>query len=395
MNDHPLPSVCHITTFSTTKGGMQSHLRRHLRVEQAQGACARLIALFSEPKLEGLSADSYRCLKGFWATNIVRLRQKFKVCIQSDSPTVCIYHNMWGVPFMHDIDAAQRRIGFLHTDLTRQEGWIEDNLRHLDGVIVVHEALKATLMACCPLYPEDRICILNLPLAESFQHEPMPHPQREMGPILKLGYAGRMNADEKRLDRFDVFYHALNDSGIDYTFDFLGDGPLFTKLKNRYISDSRIRFHGWKEGEAYAHILSTWDFQISFSDFEGSPLSIAEGMFQGVFPLMPDFYPAEQTLWGRLHPYLVYPLGNMPQAVAQLKLFLEIPYLERDQLRSSMIKFVQKERSPDHYWSAYNHFVARISALPPLHVSNARYFRLSDLLPMCIVRRIFKSALYR
>jgi glycosyltransferase involved in cell wall biosynthesis len=210
---------------------------------------------------------------------------------------------------------------------------------------------------------------------------------------LRLGYAGRIERGQKRLDLLPGLLDALDARGLDYRFELTGTGALLPGLQQRL--GARVRFHGRLPEEAYWRILSGWDAAVYFSEHEGGPIALLEAMSVGAIP----FYPRAGGSWADVHVprvdalchYAPHDMAALAGAVGEI---FTRPMAAVEQLRMTAQQLVGI-----HDASAYRSFCAamfvRIGALPRCSRRRARRPRPADLLPLGVVTRLMPGALRR
>ena len=210
---------------------------------------------------------------------------------------------MWGLQFLADLMPTQRRVGLLHSDWTDLQPFLRSQRGLLDGMLCVSNALVDLVTECLPELAEaNRIKIIPYPV------DGLPRCPR--GSLLAkrpvvIGWVGRMQDEQKRVERLPALLKAFDEAQIDYRFELLGDGPREETWLRQQLPSERSVFRGRQTGDDYYSVLSGWDFITSVSDYEGLPISMLEAFSAGVLPLCPaigcggDEYAAEA--WPRLY----------------------------------------------------------------------------------------------
>lgn len=83
----------------------------------------------------------------------------------------------------------------------------------------------------------------------------------------------------------------LKDKGIKFEMTFVGDGSLFGTLKqqiSRIGLDGSVTFAGRVHNDDLPEILARHDVYLSASLWDGTSLSLLEGMAMGLFPIVSD-----------------------------------------------------------------------------------------------------------
>lgn len=108
---------------------------------------------------------------------------------------------------------------------------------------------------------------------------------------IKLGFAGRVNAKQKRMDLVPQFVKILESLNVNYYFEIAGEGDYSRKLQE-FIEENnladRIRLIGRIDREEIGTFWRDKDICVSFSDYEGRSISIMEAMANGVVPVVTE-----------------------------------------------------------------------------------------------------------
>ena len=260
----------HYFTHYSTLGGVQSIIGTHLKYDEIAGMDPTLLAFFDpvenqekHQKVSGL------CWNG--RTNINAARNDFKRNESGKFHDCCVYHDLWGLAFLADLDHCHHRIGAIHSHWPHLEYQLKQLDGFLDGVFCDSQALADIALKSIPSLTPDRAVHLPVPIKTcplEYRTTRLPLIDRP----LKLGFTGRVDHLQKRVERFIPLVHALEMKGIQYELEFLGDGTGRKHLEKAFHTRENITFHGKKLGAEYWKIMGEWDFVIYTSDFEGSPL---------------------------------------------------------------------------------------------------------------------------
>lgn len=106
---------------------------------------------------------------------------------------------------------------------------------------------------------------------------------------IRLGFAGRVNKKQKRMDLIPAFVSLLENLHVNYYFEIAGKGDYCEKLaefmKERGLED-KVRLIGSIDREAIRAFWKDKDVCLSFSDYEGRSISIMEAMANGAVPVV-------------------------------------------------------------------------------------------------------------
>ena len=273
--------LSHFFTYYRTLGGVQSIIKRHHAADAKRGHEPSFLFAFEsddfdEPNVNGLGFGG--------GHSISSMRTRFVIHSSRFTDSVAICHNMWGLQFLADLMPAERRVGLLHSDWTGLRPFLATQRGLLDGVLCVSNALVELVSDCLPdLTKSNRVKLIPYPVDGLTA---MPERAPLTGRTVVIGWVGRMQTEQKRVERLPGLAKALESAGIDFRFELLGDGPRQAWLKQQLPSDRTV-FHGRKSGDDYWAVLRRWDFITSVSDYEGLPISMLEAFSAGVLPICP------------------------------------------------------------------------------------------------------------
>ena len=272
-----------------------------------------------------------------------------------------VFYNGYGLGWGVTPDAEARRVLYLHSDYPGFNRWVRALAPHVDGVLCCNAALREKVLRAVDRLGAGRVFVLPLPV--DFAEEPPIEPPPSGGPVV-IGYSGRVQVAQKRLDRLEPFLAALGDAGVDFRFEILGDGDALPDLRRHFADDPRVIFHGHCSGGDYRAILLNWKYLFFCSDYEGLPVSLLEGVAAGAVPVYPDFHGGAD--WSaRLDPALLYPVGDM-RAAAEVVRRVETTWgpapwaLFRKRARALLA-----EHTRNNYFDSFDAAMEAVAALPP------------------------------
>ncbi len=106
---------------------------------------------------------------------------------------------------------------------------------------------------------------------------------------IRLGFAGRVNAKQKRMDLIPALIRELDACKVNYCMEIAGEGDYIDKL-NAFIEsnglEGRIRLLGRLERERIGDFWKNQDICFSLSDYEGRSISMMEAMANGAVPVV-------------------------------------------------------------------------------------------------------------
>ena len=378
--------LTHFFTYFRNLGGVQSILKRHHSREQDSHFLFSFEANnFKEPNISGLGVDGWDSIR------CIRKKLAKHSDLFPDSVAVC--HNMWGLQFLAELIPAKRRIGILHSDWTTLRPFLQSQKELLDGVLCVSNTLVELVAECLPeLSKDNRIQLIPYPI------DGVPIMPNRMSLVKRpviIGWIGRMQEEQKRVDRLPSLLKAFDDAQIDYRFELLGDGPMQEWLEKQ-LPTNRTVFHGRKSGDDYYSTLSKWDFITSVSDYEGLPISMLEALSAGVLPLYPTIGSGGDEYAEKLSSNFVWEAFQFEQAASKLNLLLKQPEATLHQSRLNAVNLTARH-SESEYFRIFDSFTQQIVDLP--RISNAelpnRPFYFSDQLPFGLMTRIWPNGCFR
>ena len=156
--------------------------------------------------------------------------------------------------------------------------------------------------------------------------------QRSPGKILRIGYVGRLEQEQKRISDIIPLLQELDQERFFYQFDIVGTGPAEDKLREKlkhWINIGRVIFHGWQQqSELYNKFYPAMDCLVHFAHTEGVTIAPREAMVHGVVPIISQFI-GLKTEGHFLHNInaLTFPVGDIDTAIANIKRLITEPEL--------------------------------------------------------------------
>ena len=382
--------LSHFFTYYRTLGGVQSIIKRHHAADAKRGHEPSFLFAFEsddfdEPNVNGLGFGGGHSISSM-RTRFVNHSSRF-----TDSVAIC--HNMWGLQFLADLMPAERRVGLLHSDWTGLRPFLETQRGLLDGVLCVSNALVELVSDCLPdLTKSNRVKLIPYPVDGLTT---MPERAPLTGRTVVIGWVGRMQTEQKRVERLPGLAKALESAGIDFRFELLGDGPRQAWLKQQ-LPSNRTVFHGRKSGDEYWAVLRRWDFITSVSDYEGLPISMLEAFSAGVLPICPAIGSGGDEYSAELGDEFVWEAFDFGQAAAKLKSIQAKPESAIGQARAEA-RALTNRHSEVEYFRTFDEFVARIADEPRVSAERLakRPFYFSDRLPFGLMTRLWPNGCIR
>ncbi len=364
------PSIVHCCTHLRPLGGVQSILRRHLRQDSRLGWSSSSVIFFeNEPFLEAPAGRQVTGLGMRWHHLGRTLRRRFERRRAAfPASATWVYHDLWGLPTLADLDSSVRRLGVLHSHWVGADDLLRFCQPLLDGILCVSAATVELARHCLPQLPAERIRWLPYPV-----DSPDPSPIRTDAPRTELvvGYCGRIQRPQKRVERLPEIARVLRDAGVGHRWEFLGQGPEQPVLEREFGRlGVKAVFHGVQTGEAYWRCLARWDAIVFVSDYEGLPIALLEALSQGVVPVVPDIDNGGRDYTAKVAPELVYPATNLSAAAAVLRGLAEQTPETRDALRTRA-RDTAAPHGQDAYGRTFSEMVKALLDQPRISTAGA------------------------
>mgnify|MGYP001184937011 CR=1 FL=1 len=376
-------SVRHINGHFQSLGGVQLVLQHHLQEDAGVGLNSSFIISGESPTTHVSPKVEYLGLTN-WSMPW-QARQRMRRATKGHPCDIAIHHSAWEMPTLVDLDLAGRRIWMIHSNYPGIDHHLRTRPPTTDGIIVVSEQLRQMATKACPAFEQEmRILSVTYPIIPPFAHPPsrQPDPERPF----RVGYCGRVEVQQKRVDRIPNYLKKLVESGVRIEFEVLGDGHDLTFLREQIGSFSQVTFHGRKANKEYWEILSKWDAIIFFSDVEGTPIALLEAMITGAIPIFPSIGCGGDPLTAQVASELLYPAGDIGSAVEITKRLSLLSPLDRERLQKRAAENVASLLG-NEYFNQIANFARQIYSMPKR--SNATCLRrnpCTDVIPFEVQR---------
>jgi glycosyltransferase involved in cell wall biosynthesis len=373
--------VVHVSPRVQAHGGIEALLLHHRDMALPQG----YVALVDRRPGEW---PNYTNLNFNWRTPLGRMRRDFARALAAYPDSVVVYHNAWCLPLLHSGDRARRRVAaclaspaFHGRDLPGSDGLV-------DGAYGITTQFDEAWPSLLPSMPRERGVAIPLPI------EPPANlvPQRAPGELV-FGHCGRVVREQKRLDRLPEFLRELDATGLRYRFEVLGDGPLRPELQ-RVLGD-QVRFHGWTDKKTFWDIIAKWDAVVFFTELEGGPIAMLEGMAAGAIPFYPQIEGSVGDVYApRVDALCYYAPGDMKELASRVHRIFSQPEPARAPLRARAQALVANHTVAD-YVNSFGQFIDKVERLPRISVTDPARPRWYDVLPLGLVTRTMPQLLWR
>lgn len=147
---------------------------------------------------------------------------------------------------------------------------------------------------------------------------------------LKIGYAGRMEVEQKRMDLLLKLIKYLSDRNINFIFNLAGNGTYLTEMKV-YLQNNNlenyVQFFGQLERSQMLDFWKQQDICVNIADYEGRSISITEAMGSGAVPIVTATSGVKEDIRQGKNGYIV-PIGSYCDIAKHIEYF----FLNREML---------------------------------------------------------------
>lgn len=186
---------------------------------------------------------------------------------------------------------------------------------YIDRFLFISERIKNRMLQSG--FKEDKLEYLPWEIACD---ERLIHTYTVSGELLRIGYAGRIELRQKRLDRTISIAKLLKEMRIRFRLELAGSG-LYEKELRQQIKENRLEDEIQLVGRINsADISKFWkrqDIMVSCSDWEGHSISQCEAMANGVVPIVTDVSGAEDDITDGENGFIVE-VGSVEQIVEKI-----------------------------------------------------------------------------
>jgi glycosyltransferase involved in cell wall biosynthesis len=140
---------------------------------------------------------------------------------------------------------------------------------------------------------------------------------------VKLVYVGRFENTQKRISDVVKIIKKLDETGIDFTFDMVGDGEEMPAVRSELatqIDSGRVRVHGWVDSAEVIEIMRSSEVFILASAYEGFCISLTEAMANGCTPIVSDIRSGNKQLVADGVSGFTVPVGDVDGFVDRIRL---------------------------------------------------------------------------
>ncbi len=349
--------ISHFFTEFYSLGGVQNVLRHH-RDKDAEWQIKSNFIIYSESEKEPFPNVNFLGVHN--NGTIAAGRNKLKRIVSHFIPDVAVYHGMWGLANLGDLDRAARRILLLHGETPGLKDFIQNHWTLVDGIICVSQPLQRLVQSYLPEMSKERIALVDYPISPpdlQVTRQPL------QGRRLRIGFCSRIQFEQKRVDRLPELCELLDKAGVDYQLELLGDGTERAWLEEKFKGRSNIIFHGRQNGLSYWKMISEWDLILFVSDYEGLPIALLEALALGVVPIYPEIGSGGDQYVAKISPNLVFKAGDLSGAARAIKETAQLSPEAIEQLRCRCREIVTPHVG-NAYMTRFSSFVEQITTTP-------------------------------
>ena len=347
--------VLHLFHQYHSLGGVESVLRLHREHDPAIGVQSDLIIFLDEPSA---SADRLHCLGIQFDDSIAAVGRKLRTVAQKMPARMAIYHLGWNFAFFCPNDHAHRRILIIHGHSPGLSRFLKRNSHFLDGILCVNQQIRSMAEETVPKSFRDRIGVVGYPICPPDQTRPT----EQLSRPVRLGFIGRLQVEQKRIDRIPPFCAFLEELAVHYSLEILGSGVHAHLLEEKRDRHNFV-FYGTLRGADYWRKVKELDCLVFFSDFEGTPIAMLEALSQGVIPIFPAINCGAESYVSQVADFLLYLPGDMKAAAAIVQRITQLPPDEILAMRQRCRESVQSHSLANYLQQTFD-FAQRIWNLP-------------------------------
>lgn len=178
--------------------------------------------------------------------------------------------------------------------------------------ICVSDLIASRVQAAAPwMEPRLRVIPNGVPCSIT-----VPMKNRKPGDPVRVVYAGRFEQVAKRIRDLPDLVDLAATRKIPVQWDLAGEGPEEPFLRERlrpHIDSGTVAWHGSLKRTAVRELFRRADAVILLSNYEGSPMSLIEGMAEGCVPLVTTGSNAGADLVRASRSGFVLPTGDLGQ----------------------------------------------------------------------------------
>ncbi|MBK1878218.1 glycosyltransferase family 4 protein [Pelagicoccus mobilis] len=293
-------------------------------------------------------------------------------------PNAGIIPNLGALKSMEDASRGNRIriLGTIHRDSPNAYNDLVPNEERFSAFFAVSEKATTELRDRLPHRSKE---IFELPLPNPYQG-----PKSSANPTepLRLAYTGRLEEPDKRVSRLLEVAQNLTERSVPFRLQIIGEGrerPRLEASAERLGLAPFIVFRGSLDREALFEELTNNDIILLCSAFEGTPVSIIEGMAAGNCPVVMDIESGIRSLIENNKSGFIVPQGDTDQMAAAIHdLHLDRSRLQA--IKNEATAQIERKHSPERFIRTLGIILDQVShsqapkltkplSLPPMQAS--------------------------
>lgn len=328
-----------------------------------------------------------------WRT-IASGRRAVAKIVDSAPAEVAVFHGLWGLENLGDIENAGHKVLVLHGETPGLEPFLREYGTYLSGIGCVSRPLVQMVSRSCPQLTAAQIVLIPYPIEPPDDFK-LPAAERPCfrDPV-KIGVCGRVARGQKRVDRLPLFCREMRNAGIPFELEILGDGVDLSWLKEQLADFPEVAFLGRQSGVGYWQALAGWDIILFVSDFEGLPIAMLEAMACGVIPVFPKIGCGGDDYVERIDPNLLYDSNNLSSATKSVQWLTGHKGDSIARLRTACRNLV-KPHKMDGYFQAVKTLLTKASSFSSSSTLRQEFPGRSTILDHMPMRILEKTAKWR
>jgi len=378
MQSHYKYNIIHLTNSLTRVGGIETLVNEWLEADPTTAA----MALIDTKETVQNKNRRWGLRKGKW-DSMFQIK-KFVKNLNLQCKTL-ILHNFSGLNCLAGLIKHEKLIVYLHTNSDDILLMIKNCLNDVDGCIVSSEQLELECLKLRTLKPT-QILYIEHPICQIYNNTCL---KRKKNKTLIIGYAGRLEIEQKKVSRLVDLCAFLQEKEIPFFLQIAGDGSYKTTLLKK-LARFPVQYLGSLTSAELKKAYETWDINVLTSDYETGPLTIFEGMACGSIPLIPKIECQATEKLMKYQDKLFYNKGDMKDAANKINNLNKASEDELFFLRKKLVNLVKDQRMPA-FLKKINLFLDNQSFKrePPKDIRRA--FALQEHLPFFVLSKIQKK----
>ena len=358
-------------------------LRVHHEHDPAIGVRSDLIIYLDE---SSSSRERIHCLGIRFEETVRQVGKKLAEATNGKAERLAIYHLPWGFRFFCPHDRSHRRMLIMHSQTPGMQRFLKRNGQYLDGILCVSSQLRDFVRGVLPEMDRERIEAVGYPIAPPAGERS----EESLSAPIRLGFIGRLHIEQKRIERIPQFCGNLENLGVNYNMDVMGDGANRDVLEKGQAGHNYV-LRGTLQGPDYWQAVRALDCLVFFSDYEGTPISMLEALSQGVIPIYPRIKSGGDAYVERIAPELLYEPADMQAAAAIVQNLSKASPEKIAELRARCRKAAEAHSMRNYLKGTFD-FARRIWEMPRISVSSAgagmKFLRFLSLKQLDVLRKL-------